>query len=238
MSEFGPGQVAVSVFGDHSGQDLFKSDLAQSALNTAGISMDYGPWPFLQLGAFVGASEFDVGIPASKKGDADALAFETDPALAYGGSIKFATPRFLTKTSALIAFGSATRFSAEDNGKNLKEGMAYSAGAGVQIQFWSALNLVLGGEFYVIDGEQSSRLVTTPAPFGNSDLYRGLVGVEYFFKGKNRPFISVSFRPTGAMGWNDTYGLENASISIALGSITTLPGKASPSGLVAEEDNF
>ena len=49
--------------------------------------------------------------------------------------------------------------------------------------------------------------------------------MEYFFKGKNRPFLSVAFRPTGATDWHEHLGLRNASVSITLGAITTLPGK-------------
>ena len=56
---------------------------------------------------------------------------------------------------------------------------------------------------------------------------RGIVGVEYYFKGKNRPFVSVAFRPTGAIGWHDELGLRNASISVSLGAMATL-GKEKP----------
>ncbi len=236
MGEFGPGQVAVSVFADHSGQDLFKNDLAGSTLNTGGLSMDYGPWSFLQFGAFIGATQFNVEVPGSKRNQSDVLAFETNPSLAYGGSAKLATPRFFSRTTAMVGYGSATLFSAEDDARNVKKGIAYKAGGGVQLQFWPAFNMILGGEFYAIDGEQTSRLVTKPAPYSNSDQFRGLLGFEVYFPGKNRPFISLAFRPTGAVGWNDDYGLENASISLSLGSITSLPGKTPSSGLDDDSD--
>ena len=49
--------------------------------------------------------------------------------------------------------------------------------------------------------------------------------VEYYFKGPNRPFISLAFRPTGALGFEDKLGLRGGAIGITLGAIATLPTK-------------
>src|SRR5690606_1476612 len=114
----------------------------------------------------------------------------------------------------------------------------YQAGATVQYLFRDRLNFALGGEFRALDGEQiSSRGGYEPigisAPSGILDYMRGVVGGEYFFKGRNRPFVSVAFRPTGGSGWHDQLGLRTASISISLGAMTTL-GKM---GEILEEDD-
>ncbi len=233
MSEFGPSQVSLGAFFDHSGQDLYE-EAYPSVLNTTGLSLDYGPWSFIQLGVFGGGGELDVAVPDSKAADTSLHAYNTDYSLYGGGSAKLATPRFASNTTRLVAFGSAAYLMSSDALGNSKTPIIYNAGASVQFMLWDKLNFVLGGEFYAWDGTQkSAKDVEMPfglnAPTGVMDYMRGLVGVEYFFQGKNRPFISVSFRPTGNIGWHDELGLRNGSIAISLGAMATL-GKNKPDG--------
>lgn len=232
MSDFGPSQVSLSAFFDHSGQDLFQ-DQAPSVLNTTGLSLDYGPWTFLQFGLFGGATEFDVGLPDSRLSDTSAHAYNSDYTFSGGASLKLATPRFASGTTRAVAYGAATYVDSKDVPGNSKTGVIYNAGASLQYLFLNRVNFILGGEFYTVVGDQkraSDGLVepfSTSAPDGNIDYARGLVGLEYYFKGKNRPFVSVAFRPTGSMGWDRQLGLHNASISISLGAMASL-GKEKP----------
>lgn len=235
MSEFGPAQVSLSAFFDHSGQDLF-ADLSPSVMNTAGLSLDYGPWPFVQAGIFAGATELDVALPDSRLRDDSAYSFDSDYSLSGGASLKLATPRFAAGTTRLVGFGAATYYDNKDKQGNELRGLAYDAGATVQCLIADRLNLVLGGEFYAVTGEQTSAKGHADGSFSNSqpdgivDFGRGIVGVEWFFKGKNRPFISVAFRPSGSLGWHDQLGLRGGSISVALGAMATLGKKLPEAG--------
>ncbi|MDQ3000024.1 MAG: hypothetical protein M3Y08_01995 [Fibrobacterota bacterium] len=227
MSEFGPAQVSLAAYFDHSGQDLFV-DLSPSVLNSTGLSVDYGPWSFMQFGIFLGATEFDVALPETRLSDPDAFAYNADFSLSAGGSLKLATPRFASNTTRVVAFGSTTYLNSEDVHGNSKTGLIYNAGATIQYLFLNRVNFVLGGEFYTLIGEQKRandgrvEVFGTSNPAGVVDYGRGIVGVEYYFKGSNRPFVSVAFRPTGSIGWHDELGLRGASISISLGALASL----------------
>lgn len=232
MSDFGPSQVSLAAFYDYSGQDLFE-DPAPSLLNSTGLSLDYGPWPFLQFGLFGGATEFDVALPESRAADTSARAFNTDYSFSAGGSLKAATPRFASGTTRAVAFGSVAYLDNQDASGNSKTGLVYNGGATIQYMLRNRVNFVLGGEYYAVYGDQASAQGGPTVPFGTTesegiiDHLRGIVGVEYYFKGKNRPFISVAFRPSGSMAWHDDLGLRNASISVSLGAMATL-GKGKP----------
>lgn len=232
MSDFGPAQVSLAAYFDHSGQDLFE-DPAPSLLNSTGFSLDYAPWTFLQFGLFGGATEFDVALPKTRLGDSAAVAYNSDYSLSAGGSLKLATPRFASGTTRAVAFGSLAYLDSKDEPGNAKTGIIYNGGATVQYMLRNSLNFVLGGEYYAVFGDQTSATGNRIEPFGLSesegiiDHLRGIVGVEYYFKGKNRPFVSIAFRPTGAIDWHDELGLRNASISISLGAMATL-GKEKP----------
>jgi hypothetical protein len=226
MSEFGPSQIALGAFYDHSGQDLYE-DGYPSVLNSTGLSLEYAPWTFLQLGMFGGGGELDIGVPDSKAADTSVHAYNTDYNIYGGASLKLSTPRFATNTTRVVAFGSLAYLNSSDNLGNSRMPILYNAGATVQFMVWDKLNLVLGGEFYAWDAVQQSATGAKSsfgltAPSGVTDYLRGIVGVEYFFKGKNRPFLSVAFRPTGNTGWSDDLGLRNASISISLGAMASL----------------
>lgn len=230
MSDFGPSQISLGLFADHSGQDLFEEG-APSVLNTFGLSLDYAPWPYLALGMFGGGAELDTDVPDSRLNDPKAVGFNTGLSLYGGAAGKLATPRF-GDAWRLVVHGSSAWFNAEDDFGNVKRGILSNAGGSLQFLVRGRLNLVLGGEFQVIPwGEQLGPNDDRAEAFGISeqsgvmDYMRGLVGVEWFFKGKNQPFVSVAFRPTGAIGWHDHLGLRNASVSISLGAIATLPGK-------------
>lgn len=232
MSDFGPSQVSLSAYFDHSGQDLYEEG-APSVLNSTGLSVDYAPWPFVQAGLFGGASEFDIALPESRLKEDSAFAFNTDYALSAGASLKLATPRFAGGTTRAVAFGSAMFFDNEDELGNGRMGMFYNGGATVQYLFRGRLNLVLGAEIFAIVGEQRTARSGGDDPFGVTqaggtvDLMRGIVGVEYYFKGKNKPFVSVAFRPSGSTERHDDLGLRGASISVSLGAMATL-GKMKP----------
>jgi hypothetical protein len=229
MSEFGPAQVSLGAFFDHSGQDLF-IDSYPSVLNSTGLSLDYAPWTFIQMGIFGGAGELDVAIPESRSTDTSARAFNTNYK-PYGGiSGRLATPRFASGTMRAVAFGTAAALESSDKFGNSKTPFVFSGGASLQFMVWNKLNFVLGSEYYAWIGEQiSARGNVEPfglsEPSGPVDHIRGLIGVEYFFKGLNRPFISVAFRPSSLLGWDDKLGLRNGSISISLGAMATI-GKA------------
>lgn len=235
MSDFGPSQVSLSAFFDHSGQDLF-DDMSPSVLNTTGISLDYAPWTFMQAGIFGGATEFDVAVPEARQADTSAHSFNTDYSLSGGASLKLATPHFASGTTRLVGFGSVMYYDNQDKPGNGKRGLVYDGGATIQCLIGDRLNLVLGGEFYAVTGEQTSAKGGTSGPFslsqpdGIADFGRGIVGVEWYFKGKNRPFISVAFRPTGSLGWHDELGLRGGSISVSLGAMATLGKKLPDAG--------
>jgi hypothetical protein len=228
MSEFGPSQVSVSLFFDHSGQDLYQ-EAAPSLMNSTGLSVDYAPWPYIPLGIYAGADEFDVDLADGWLGDTTKHGFDSDYKLLVGGTGKLATPRFASNMLRLVAFGGAGYFENTDKPGNVRKGITYNAGASIQCAAWQGLNLILGGEFYAIDGDQED-VHGNKQPFGltaasTADYFRGLAGVEYYFKGKNRPFISISFRPAANLGWIDQMGLRNGSICVSLGAIASLPGK-------------
>ncbi len=243
-SAFGPSQVAAGIFFDHSGQDVFE-DPAGSVLNSTGLSLDYAPWQYLQLGVFAGGGEFDIAVPASKKIDTSAHAYNANYNMLAGGSGKLATPRFANGIMRAVGFGSAGYLNSSDDFGNARTLLIYNAGLSLQFLLMEKLNLILGGEFYALDGQQTNGKTTGKVPFGISipnkeaDYFRGIVGVEYFFKGKNKPFISVAFRPSANTGWDDKLGLKNASISISLGAMAAFgkgkiedDGDADQSGLI------
>lgn len=225
MSEFGPSQVALSVFYDHSGQDVYL-DPAPSVLNTTGLSVDYGPWQYLQVGLYGGAAELDIAVPEAKVSDTSAHSFNTNYTVFGGVSGKLATPHFAANMLRGVGYGSLGYVNNSDANKNNRMVFVYNAGASIQCLLMTRLNLILGGEFYAFEGTQkNSKVADQPfgvsAPNGTADYFRGLIGVEYFFKGKNKPFVSVAFRPTPNIGWNDDLGISNASISISLGAIAS-----------------
>ncbi len=238
MSEFGPSQVSLGVFYDHSGQDLYL-DNYPSILNSTGFSLDYAPWSLIQVGVFGGGGELDVAVPDPSVADTSIHSFNTDYSPYGGASGKLSTPRFAYNTTRAVAFGSAAFLKSSDVNGNSRQAAIYNAGLSIQIMIWDKLNLAIGGEFYAWDGTQTKKGTSLSEPFGLSEIngvvdhLRGVIGVEYFFKGKNRPFISIAFRPTGNIGWHDNLGLRNASISISLGAMASL-GKLKPE---TEEDD-
>ncbi len=227
MSEFGPSQVSVAAFFDHSGQDLFE-EAYPSLLNTTGLSLDYAPWPYIQMGIFGGGGELDAVVPDKLLSDTTRHNYLTDYGLYGGGSAKLATPRFLSNTTRFVSYGSAGYLKSSDASGNIKTPIIYNGGVSIQFMVMEKLNFVVGGEYYAWDGEQKSATgqvsenLGISKPGGDTDYLRGLVGVEYFFKGKSRPFISVAFRPNAKIGWKNNMGLQNGSISISLGAMTNL----------------
>jgi hypothetical protein len=230
MSDFGPNQVALGLFFDHSGQDLFKEP-APSLLNTTGLGVEYAPWPWLAVGAFGGAAEFDVDVPDGKEGDTAFKGYDGNYSFYGGGTLKLATPRFASGTTRFVAQASAAYLNSEDENENAKKGFMTNSGVTLQSLAWGRLNFVVGAEFQaLLEGEQTSSVTKDPEPFGVSatgpiDYVRGILGIEYYFKGANKPFVSLSFRPNGAIGWHDHLGLRNASIAVTLGAMATLPAK-------------
>lgn len=231
MSDLGASQVALGLFFDHSGQDLYENGYP-SMLNTMGLSADYAPWPYLAVGAFAGAAEFDVDVPEELSEDTAAKGFNGALSFYGGASLKLATPRFAGGAMRFVAYGTGGYFDAADEFENQRRGIMCQSGLTLQYLAWGRVNFVLGGEFQaIVMGEQRNALRDDPEPFGMSapagamDYLRGLAGVEVYFAGKNRPFISVAVRPTGATDWHDNLGLRNASISITLGAIATLTSK-------------
>lgn len=231
MSDLGASQVALGLFFDHSGQDLYESAFP-SMLNTMGVNADYSPWPYLALGAFAGAAEFDVDVPDELADDPAAKGFDGALSFFGGASLKLATPRFLGASTRFVAYGTGGYFDAEDEFGNQRRGIMTQSGLTLQYLAWGRINFVLGGEFQaLVLGEQRSAVSDDPEPFGLSaptgpiDYLRGLAGIEFFFAGKNRPFVSLAVRPTGVSGWHDHLGLRNASVSITMGAIATIPSK-------------
>ncbi len=238
MSEFGPAQVSLGLFFDHSGQDIFEEGFP-SVINSTGLSVDYAPWSFIQLGIFGGAAEFDNALPDALQSDSSKHSYNSDYQMMGGASGKLATPRFAANTTRAVAFGALTFINSTDGLGNGRQGFIYNAGATMQFMLWDKLNLALGGEFYAIDGTQKTALGDTGpfginAPDGIVDYFRGIVGLEYYFSGRNRPFISIAFRPTGSLGWHDQLGLRGASISVTLGAMASVgkrmlePGEEDP----------
>lgn len=228
LSDLGPSQVSLGLFFDHSGQDL-SEEIFPSMLNTMGLSAEYAPWPYVAFGIFAGAAEFDVDVPDDRTNDTASKGFNSGLSFSGGGSLKLSTPHFLSGTTRFVAHGTAAYFNATDDFENEKRGIMTNTGLTLQVLAWGRVNFVLGGEFQaLLEGEQRSAIRDDPEPFGLSapvgpvDYLRGLAGIEYYFPGKNRPFISIAVRPTGVSGWHDHLGLRNASVSVTLGAITTL----------------
>jgi hypothetical protein len=187
------------------------------------------------MGVFGGAGELDVVVPENQLSDTTNHDYLTDYGLYGGASAKLASPRFLSNTTRLVAFGSAGYLNSSDALGNSKSPFIYNAGGSMQFMVMEKLNFVLGGEYYAWDGEQkSAKEVVTKfglsKPTGTTDYLRGLVGVEYFFKGKSRPFISIAFRPNAKLGWKNDMGLQGGSISISLGAMTNLGKSKSQTG--------
>jgi hypothetical protein len=233
LSELKGRQLSLGVFYDYSGQQLFQEG-NPSVLHTMGAALELGLVPFVNVGIFGGGDLLNIDVPpgAAPSGGVTPRAFNSGFA-PYGGlSAKLATPRFLQATTRFVAYGDAAFLRAKDDYNNERQGLFYNTGLTLQAEFDHRLNLVLGAEFYAIDGTQKNRgsSAETPmglnAPDGLVDYFRGVVGFEYFFKGPNRPFISVAFRPTGSLKYQDGIGLQGASISVTLGAITNF-GKQS-----------
>jgi len=227
MTEFGPRQVAVSAFFDHNGLTFYE-DPATSILNTAGLAVEYAPWRYLQVGAFGGASELDIAVPDRRMNDPNAHSFDGDYSFTGGATAKAATPRLFQDALRLVGYGSGAWFQVEDAAGNIRRGMYYQGGATLQYAIGRSFNLALGGEYHAVDGEQENTRKEVQ-PFGlnaatDFDALRGVVGVEYTFPQKNRPFISLSFRPTGSLDWDDRLGLKNGSIAVSFGVIADIGG--------------
>jgi hypothetical protein len=230
LSELKAKQMALGLYFDQSGQQLFE-DGSQSLLNTTGAALEYALADYVQVGGFLGAAELQVDVPPGYK-DGDLVNGQTlrvfDPgySLYYGLTAKLASPRFLLGMARFVGYGQANFIDAEDDAGNKKEGTFYHAGLTGQVEY-RGFNFVLGGEFYaLVDGEQRSARGGSKQPFGlhapagNLDYARGIVGVEYFFKGAKRSFVSVVFRPTGSLGYDDAFGLQGGSVAVTLGAIT------------------
>jgi hypothetical protein len=225
MSDFGPKQFALSASFDHNGLSLFE-DAYPCVFNSVGLGAEYAPWRFIQLGIFVGASEFDIGVPESRLNDATAFAFNSDYNFTGGGTAKLATPRFARESLRLVVYGSAQWMNAEDGYSNERSGLYYQAGGSLQWSPITQLTIVLGGEYHTLDGTQKNA-TGSEGGFGLEGLtaveyMRGLVGVEYVLPQKNRPFMNISLRPTGNLGWDSQLGVRSASISVTFGVMTDI----------------
>ena len=222
LAAYGPAKMAAGFYFDHSGQDIFDdSQRTPSLLNTTGGQVTFAPFRVLHFGAYIGAAEFDHKAP---RDDPDGPAFNADFNLTYGGCAKAFTPGFLSDRMRVFASGSAGHFKVEDDFKNVRKAWEFHAGLGVQYTPLKLLTIGVGGELYVLDGEQEHTSVSGVG-FGNRDYYRGLLSFELcpktnseFIEGQ--PFISLSFRFTGDMGWDDDLGLKNASLNVSVGWIT------------------
>lgn len=225
MSDFGPKQFALTASFDHNGLLLY-DDGSPSILNTVGLGAEYAPWRMIQLGVFLGATEFDIAVPESRKNDPRAFAFNSDYNFSGGASIKLASPRFAGESLRLVAYGSGQWVQAKDSFGNERFGLYYQAGGSLQWSPIPRLTLVLGGEYHALDGTQKNS-AGRELPFGLEGLTpveagRGLVGVEYVMPQKNRPFFNVSLRPTGNIGWNEKLGIQGASLSVTFGVMTDI----------------
>lgn len=235
LAEFGPREAAIGLFFDHQGLTLFE-DPASATLNMAGLSLEVAPWRFVQLGIHSGGAEFDVAVPESRQNDVTATAFNGDYNIFAGGTAKLSTPRFWGERFNLAIHGNGTWFQNEDPAGNQKNGFFYQAAGSLQWRITKRVNVVLGGEWTALDGDQENTL-GDKGPFGLNqpepvDVLRGLVGVDVFLPGKNQPFISICFKPTGAIDYDDKLGIRGAALSVSLGMIAPL-GKTS---LPAQEE--
>jgi hypothetical protein len=238
MSDFGPKQVAISASFDHSGLFLY-DDASPSILNSVGFGAEYAPWRMIQIGVFAGAAEFDIGVPESRRDDPRAFAFNSDYGFTGGGSLKLATPRFAKESLRLVVYGSAQWIQAQDGYSNERLGLYYQSGGSLQWSPISSMTLVLGGEYHTLDGTQKNGTGAKQG-FGLEGLtaaeyLRGLIGIEYVMPQKNRPFVNISVRPTGGLGWDDKLGVQGGSISVTFGVMTDL-GKATVGH--QEEESF
>jgi hypothetical protein len=238
MSDFGPKQVAISASFDHNGLFLY-DDKSPCIFNSVGLGAEYAPWRFIQIGAFVGAAEFDIGVPPSRINDSNAFAFNSSYNLTGGGSLKLATPRFARESLRLVVYGSAQWLQAQDDFSNERLGLYYQTGGSIQWSPMAQLTLVFGGEYHTLDGTQKNG-AGAQSGFGLEGLtsveyMRGLIGVEYVLPQKNRPFMNVSLRPTGGLGWEENLGIQGASLSVTFGVMTDI-GKATVGH--QEEENF
>ncbi len=221
--EFGPQQLLVGFYFDHSGQEVF-NDNTPSVFNTTGLNIGYAPWKFLQVGGFIGVAEFDVAKPQSKRHIDTVGSFNSDYRLHGGGSLKLVAP--IWESLSIFGSGSGAYHEATDGLGNYKEVRELSGAAGMMWRFGRLFNVAMGAEYFLLDGEQRNNL-QHGVKFANLDQYRGLLALEFFpphssLTSKGIPYISLSFRPTGSIGWNDRLGLQNASIAISLGFISDL----------------
>lgn len=244
LSDFGPGQVATSLFYESQGFDVFdKPGQASSILSGGGLALEYAPWTFLQAGLFGGGAEYDVELPEDRR-STTARAFNSGFAPFGGGTLKFMTPRFFGATTRLYLNGNATYFRNETEGisGNLKSGFLYGSGAGLQVQLHPMVNLSLGGLALLLDGSQES------ANGGSSDFgatysaltptARGSLGLDLFLPGKTRSFLSFAFSASSKLEYDDRLGPVESAVSVALGVITDLkPRKRSAAGSVGTDED-
>jgi len=224
LTDYGPAKMALGLYFDHSGQELFNDNQrAHSLLNTTGAQLTYAPFRVLQIGVYVGGAEFDHDPSAD---DPDGPGFNANYSLTFGASGKIFTPGFMSDKLRGLLFGSMGFLKAEDGYRNVRQVFECHSGLGLQYQVIKIMKLGIGAEVYYLDGEQGNDSVSTGSnPFGNRDLYRGLISMEFYPKTnpdliQGQPFICISFRFTGDMGWDENLGLKNGSLSITLGWIT------------------
>ncbi len=222
MTEFGPNQMALGVYLEQSGQNVFAENVP-SFLNTTGVNLDYAPLQYLQLGVFGGGGTFDNDIQKTSESKPNIQRFESGFMWQGGVSTKLATPRFIKNSTRLVTYGSANYFSATSSKSSVyvAKSFVYEVGGSVQILVHPKFNLVLGGEFMAFDGTHTNDKGKESA-FSNvpEDQFRGLIGFEYYVMGKNKSYISVALRPSQNFGWEDKHGFTGAALSISLGAIS------------------
>lgn len=213
--------MSVTVYAEHSGQGLFEEKIsAKSVLNTGGLQVNMSPIEYLQMGAYLGVAEFDHNGEKEDK----SRAFNSGYTFNFGLDAKILSPKFAQEKMRLIAGLSAGYLKPrndDDFSENLLETHIELT---LNYALISMLNIGLGAEFFLLQGDYHDFPFTGNEPFGNRDYFKGILSFEFYPKrkedDKKTTFLNMTFKLGPDPGYDSDLGFQNVSIYLGLGVIT------------------
>lgn len=192
-----------------------------SILNNFSMRVSYAPSALLNFGLDGGASQF---LVVSDTTATDTLAtFQGKYAIAFGGHLKFSSPFFIKKSTAIIFQGAINYFNSTNDYKANYAGLDIQGIAGLQFHINKFGYITIGPNISFINGTNKGYEGTTGS-FSNINNIRGYIAIDYFPKmavaSKNKSFISFEFSASPAINYQRRAPLEELSFSISIGAIT------------------
>jgi len=218
---FPVGRFAVAGSYDLGGYTI-TNDSVPCIMNRLHASLTYSPFSFLNIGFDLGATQMDVAADTTPQ---DTIGiFHGDYGFSGGLHVKIGSDFFYDGLFRFIGICQATYFSTSSANGTLYSGKDAAGVVGLQFHVPQFGYVSAGPQLYLIEGENKSYNSSIKNPYSNVNNLRGWLAIDYFPQDKlmtgNKLFFSIEISVSPTVAFDKRAPLQEASISISLGSIT------------------